>query len=104
MVKAKEAAKSLNLPPPTNLAEAWHILFQQRQTLAKQRGQGALIDYPIGEEPNRGHPLHHADQETPWILLIHLCESTIDALQTDATEFHHSNNHHKDNNDGNASN
>jgi hypothetical protein len=52
MVKAKEAAKSLSLPPPTNLAEAWHILFQQRQMLAKQRGQGAVIDYPIGEEPN----------------------------------------------------
>lgn len=87
MVKAKEAAKSLNLPPPTNLAEAWHILFQQRQMLAKQRGQGALIDYPIGEEPN-DTPIAPSDAGDPLdpAYAPHASQA-IDALQTDTTKY-----------------
>lgn len=83
MVKAKQAAKALNLPPPTNLAEAWQVLFQQRQALAKQRGPGALIDYPIGEEPV-GEAIAPADSADPLDPAYSpYASQVVDALQTD---------------------
>ena len=87
MVKAKQAAKALNLPPPTNLTEAWQVLFQQRQTLAKQRGQGALIDYLIGEEPV-GESIAPADSADPLDPAYSPYASQVtDALQTDTQKF-----------------
>lgn len=87
MVKAKQAAKALNLPPPTNLTEAWQVLFRQRQALAKQRGQGALVDYPIGEEPV-GVSVAPADSVDPMDPAYSPYASrVVDALQTDTQKY-----------------
>lgn len=104
MVKAKQAAKSLNLPPPTNLAEAWQILFQQRQALAKQRGQGALVDHPVGEEPV-GESIAPADSVDPLdpAYSPHASQ-VIGALQTDTQKYATQQQQQSQNNDATSGN
>lgn len=51
MIQAQAAAKSMQLPPPSNMQDAWSILFTQRKALQARQPSFALTKYPVGEEP-----------------------------------------------------